>query len=273
MAEQSQMTDPELERELTELGSHLAYPATPQLARAVRTRLVARPARRPFWETLQPMQRRLAFAAAVLIVLVASVLLIPDARTAVARFFGLQGIVITSEPSPLPSPLPTLPPGPLGERLSLGQRVTLADAQGRVRFHILVPTLPDLGDPDEVYFAQPPASGAVALVYQAKAGLRPAAQTGVGLLVTEFRGDIDPGSFGKSLGPGTRLGEVRVRGVTGYWIEGQPHFFFYRDGGEFRNETLRLAANTLIWEQDGVTVRIESVLTKDEVLRIAESMR
>ncbi len=270
------MTDPELEHELTELRSHLAYPATPQLARAVRTRLLAGPARRPFWETLQPVPRTLAFAAALALVLVAgSLLLFPDVRTAVAHWFGLRGVIITTVPSPLPSPAPTLPAGSLGERLHLGQRVTLEDAQSRVRFQILVPTSAELGDPDEVYFTEPPIGGEVALVYRAGANLPQSQQTGVGLLITEFRGDLDPGAFLKTLGPDSRLTEVRVNGVLGYWIEGKPHQFLYRDPitKQYQTETLRLAGNTLIWEQGSVTIRIESALTKDQALRIAQSMR
>lgn len=273
-----QPDDAELERELIELRSHLAYPETPELARSVRSRLVAGPGRpRPFWEGLRPLHRNLAFAAVALLVLFGSVLLIPDARTAVAHFLGLRGVIVTTVPSPLPSmasPSPSISPGSLGTSLKLGQGVTMADAQNRVRFHILVPSLVELGDPDEVYFTEPPAGGEVALVYWARPGLPQSAQTGVGLLIMEFRGDLEPGLFQKVLGPESRLTEVRVNGVPGYWIEGKPHLFYYRDAnGLFREETLRLAGNTLLWEQGNVTLRIESALTKDQVLRIAQSMR
>ncbi len=279
MAERWQPTDAELESALIDLGRRLEYPRTPLLARAVRERLAA--AARPslkerlaaLWETLRPAQRAFALAALAVVLLAGAVFsLFPDARTTVAHWLGLRGVVITNVPSPLPTPLRTLPPGPVGQRLNLGEKVILADAQSHVRFHVLVPAA--LGDPDEVYFLEPPAGGEVSLVYFERPAVPQTAQTGVGLLLTEFRGDLEPGFFGKGLGPGTRLVEVRVRGVTGYWIEGMPHLFFYRDSsGNVRDETLRLAANTLIWEEAGVTVRIESSLRQDQALRIAESLR
>jgi len=73
--------------------------------------------------------------------------------------------------------------------------------------------------------------------------------------------------------PGTRVETVTVQGRTGYWIEGAPHEFFYRDAsGEVVPETLRLAANVLLWETNGITVRIESALARDEVVRVADAM-
>ena len=48
MAEHARpLTPTELEHALTDLGAHLAYPPTPNLARSVRLRLAAEPARRP----------------------------------------------------------------------------------------------------------------------------------------------------------------------------------------------------------------------------------
>lgn len=63
----------------------------------------------------------------------------------------------------------------------------------------------------------------------------------VGLLVTEFRGTIDPTiRLGKLLGPNTQLQELRVNGRRGYWIEGQPHVLFFRDAaGAVRDERIQ----------------------------------
>jgi len=66
---------------------------------------------------------------------------------------------------------------------------------------------------------------------------------------------------------------VTVNGGRGFWIEGAPHQIFYRDvNGQVHDRQLRLAGNTLIWEQDGLTLRLESALSKDEALRIAASV-
>jgi hypothetical protein len=69
------------------------------------------------------------------------------------------------------------------------------------------------------------------------------------------------------------LQEVTVNGHPGYWIAGKPHVFFFTDtSGQFRNETLRLATNTLIFDNGGTVVRIEGDLTKAQALEIAKSL-
>ena len=62
--------------------------------------------------------------------------------------------------------------------------------------------------------------------------------------------------------------------VRAYWLEGTPHQFFYRDSaGNPSPETLRLAGNTLLWEQGAVTFRLEAQVSRDDALRIATSFR
>ena len=65
-----------------------------------------------------------------------------------------------------------------------------------------------------------------------------------------------------------------VSGEPGFWISGAPHGFFLvcYDAGECRQERYRLAGNVLLWEQDGVTLRLESALTLEDALDIAESV-
>ncbi len=141
-------------------------------------------------------------------------------------------------------------------------------------FPVLLPVDPAFGEPDEVYVGEPPPGGQIALVWRARPGLPPAAESGVGALMTQFRGDTEAGLMSKSLGPGTRLEEVVVNGQPGFWIEGSPHLFLYRDAsGRIREETIRLAGNSLVWQQGGLIVRLETALSKDETLRIAASVR
>jgi hypothetical protein len=64
-----------------------------------------------------------------------------------------------------------------------------------------------------------------------------------------------------------------VNGRPAYWVAGGEHFFFYRDeNGQIVESTLRLVGSTLIWEQDGLTLRIEGAPSLDEAMRIAESL-
>ena len=285
--------DDELARALAGLAERVAYPPTPALDRSVMARLAApapqpAPARAPSrrlwqgwsgWFQLRPLRQSPALVTLLALVLLCGACLAvsPAARTAVAERLGLKGVGITYVPS-APAPTAGAEEGPLGARLQLGERLSLAEARERVSYAVLTPSLPDLGAPDEVYVRQPPAGGQVALLYRARPGWAPrgaaANEAGVGLLLTQFRGDLDPSFVGKMLGPDTRLQRVEVQGQLGFWIEGNPHAFFYRDAtGQVRDETIRLAGNVLLWEHGDLTLRLEGARTREQALRIAASMR
>jgi hypothetical protein len=254
---------PDVEQQLLELGASLEWPATPQLAARVRYR-VAQPSRAWY-------QSRWAIAAIALLIALAALVAYTPTRDVIARWFNLHANIQRTEHPPTPSPLP---PGPLGERLGLGNSTTLDAARAQVKWTITVPK--SLGDPDEVYLQQPPdgpSQGEVTLVYSARPGIPVSGQTGVSVLITEARGAVDKNFFGKMLGPDTTFQEVTVNGHPGYWIAGKPHVFFFTDAsGQFRNETLRLATNTLIFDNAGTVVRIEGDLTKAQALEIAQSL-
>ena len=271
MAERRQLTDAELGQALADLGARVAYPPTPQLAQAVRARLVAAPRpRRSLWPVLVPSPRALAAGLLALVLLGGAVLaLSPAARTTVAEWLGLRGISIEYVPA-----APTPAAAPAGIRSFLGERVTLDEARRRVPFRVRTPSLPELGAPDEVYVGEPPPGGQVSFIYLPRPGLPAAKETGVGMLLTQFRGSVEPGFAKKLAGPDTDVRPVSVDGAPGYWIEGAPHVFIYRDAnGNIREETLRLAGNVLLWERDGITYRLESALDHDQAVRIAASLR
>jgi hypothetical protein len=192
----------------------------------------------------------------------------PDARNAIAERLGLRGVSITHVDE-RPTPAPTLRPAPLGASLGLGTSVTLEQAGQRFGTAILLPTA--LGPPDAVYVT----TGQVAVVFATRPSLPAVAQAGgIGLLLSEFRAGVDANMLvGKGLPPGTNLSEVQVNGGRGFWIEGAPHLFFREPTGNVRDSPARLAGNTLLWEQGGLTLRIESALQRDAALRIAEQVR
>jgi hypothetical protein len=264
MADPRRITDAVLEQALRDLGPSYPYPPTPNLASRVRNRIATQPIARRRRLELWRDPRRLALAAAVLLVLLgAAALANPVSRDAIAHFFHVRGVIVSRQPSPLPSFSPVTP-------LDLGRRTTMADAQSAVSFTIAVP--PALGVPDAVYVNKGIPGGEVALAYTPRPGIPLVKQTGLGVLITEFRGDLNPGFMGKSVGPGTTLQETSVNGDAGWWIAGEPHMIYVEVGGNGHQETLRLAANTLIWEHAGVTYRIESGLSKAEAFRIAAGL-
>jgi hypothetical protein len=263
MADPMRITDVQLERALRDLGPRYPYPPTPNLSSRVRMRITAQRIVRPRRLELWRDPRRLALVAGVLLVLLgAAAVANPSTRDAIAHFFHVQGVIVNREKS-LPSLSPVTP-------LDLGRRTTMADAQSAVKFKIAVPA--ELGDPDAVYVVGSIPGGEVALAYTPRPGIPLVKQTGLGVLITEFRGDLNPGFMGKSVGPGTTLEETSVNGDPGWWIAGEPHMIYVEVNGQGQQVTLRMAANTLIWEHAGVTYRIESGLSRADAFRIAAGL-
>ncbi|HEU5317945.1 MAG TPA: sigma-70 family RNA polymerase sigma factor [Chloroflexota bacterium] len=210
-----------------------------------------------------------ALLATLLLALAGGALAIfPRAREVIADRLGLRGVGIEHVPDAPAAP-------PVGRNLGLGEPVTLDAARARLGFAALLPRLPELGEPDEVYASTEIPGGRLTLLYRPRSGRPAVGATGTGLLITEMRGALDPSvALAKQLGPNTRLEGVTVNGGRGYWIEGQAHLMFFRDAnGVVRDETLRLAGNTLLWEQGELTLRVELAGPKEEALRIAESLR
>lgn len=257
----SRVLDDELDATLVDLGRHLAYPRPTAMAAAVRARLRERPRALPWWRRY-PLAPALVTAVLLLVVLALGS---PGVRAAAQEFLHLRGIDIFPVPS-----VPTLTPRPSSSAgLVPGEHVTLAEAQRRVQFTIRQPAA--LGTPDEVYVDS---GDRVTLLYRERPGIPQSAATGVAALVVEMRGTLDASFLGKAVGPDTTVANVTVNGVPGYWLEGAPHFFFYRlENGSVIQDTLRLAGNTLVWVQDGVTLRVEANVPKETAVRIAESMR
>nr|MDQ6884853.1 hypothetical protein [Candidatus Dormibacteraeota bacterium] len=126
--------------------------------------------------------------------------------------------------------------------------------------------------PDAVYLVQPVDRHAVALVWNPRPDLPQAGKTGVGALLIEFPGSVQPDFFMKVLGPDATLEPVKVNGNPGYWIGGKPHGFFFLDRqGVPQEDTFRLANNTVIWDRGPLTIRIESGLGKAPALALANS--
>ncbi len=229
-----------LERELAELS--VEWPETPDIAAAVTPRLSAPPRRswlaRPAWQ--------LAVAAVAL--LIAVLMAVPPTRAAVLDLLGLRSVRIEHR-EPRPSTF--------GHRLAVGDPVTLE--QARRHFPVLLPTA--LGPPAAVYLAANPTR--VDMVYRG------------GPLVTELRATVTP-VIQKTIGSASKFERFRVDGDPAYFISGGEHGFAYIPAGSAEPvfEDQRMAGNTLLVERsDGILLRIEGRIDRDEAVRLAESVR
>jgi hypothetical protein len=251
----------ELELELREL--RVEWPETPDIAGAVAGRLAAAPApARPRRWRLDRPTWQIAVAATALIIAV--VMAVPPARSAVLDLLGFGSVRIVRE-EPRPSRF--------GQALGLGDPVTLAQARRRAGFPVRVPA--EVGEPDAVYFYEHPSTGRrVDLVYRERPGLPSSSNTGAGLLVTEFPAVASP-LIEKSIGSGTKVERLTVGGDPAFFLSGREHGFAYLiDPGRSGFEEQRLAGNTLLVERsDGVLLRVEGDASREALVRIAESAR
>lgn len=247
--------DERLGAELRGLGGRLEYAGTsgveadPEaVAAAVRSRLSEPPP--PVHRRAWP--RRVAIAVVALCAGAALVAFSPQVRDGITTLLRFAGIEIGRSAEPLP--VNTLPSA---RSLPDERVVSLAEAARLATFQVHVPK--GLGDPKRVLVADGTPPRVVSLEYAGPARL------------DQFDGTMDVGYFKKVWSSG-KLHWETVDGKTALWVEG-PHAVGYvtRDG-TFRLEDARLAANTLIWQVGGTTLRLEGDFTRAEALAIAESV-
>ena len=240
-----------LEQELTALAVH-AFPETPDIAASVRARLEAE---------RQPRRRRrprkaLALGLAVLAVAIGAAFAVPQARSAILRWFGFSGVEVQF--------VDRLPPVVAGGAPPIGVPVSLDEARARVSFRVLIPA-GDLGPPDAVYVGHFTVDE-VTLLYG-----RP---TRVRLLLTEVDGRLSVPVARKLIQGTTHVNQLSIGGRPALWIEGAPHeFLFVTPNGLVATAPLRLDKNTLLWQQGDLLLRLEGDLSLPQALRVAHSLR
>ena len=207
-------------------------------------------------------RRRRLVAVLVATVAVTATLAIPTARAAVTSFFDVGAVRVHEEP----------PPGGRATAgpLLLGDLTTLDAA--RAAMPAVVPAAGRFASPDEVWF-DTKAGGVTSLVYRARPGLPAARHTaGIGLLIQEFTGD-GSGFLHKYLTNGSRAEQVAVGPYDGVFITGGSHFVAYEDAtGAGVTDDGRLAGNALIFQREGITIRIEGDLPRDRMVAIGASL-
>lgn len=281
-----------LERQLRELAPHLGFASTPDLATAVGTRLRERPEpvrRRTSGWLAWPVRVAVApIAAAVTLVLALVLVLSPGARSAVADVLrGVPGIRVLVDERSAPSPgvpsdpgVPSAPVTPTvsvapdaSTRLVPGKRITLKAALDRTVMPLRIPR--ELGNPDEVYLDNSVRGGMLSAVWYADDRLPPTNQPGIGAVLTQFAPRIGSPYFLKHIESSGQFTVVSVNGGDAGWVEG-GHRLEIRVPGRGDDDVLvanRLAANTLMWVDQDVTLRLETALPLADATRIAESVK
>lgn len=272
-------SDRSLETALTDVAPLVTFPATPDIATSVTSRLggsapIPREAS-PGWSFgwRQPLVATAAGLVIVILVTLVLALILPGVRSGLADRLGIPGLRIVL----LDRPAPTLPPG-TGVRLRLGTEVSLEEAARIAPFSLVAPAAAELAKPDVVYVDDPGQAHMVTFLYRPEDGLAETSAPGVGALLMQFSGSIDGGFLQKGVytEEPTQRGlvvAVEFGGRHGFWVEGHSHFFAYLDPtGEIHEDSYRLSANALVWEQDGRSLRFETALSMNEAIAVAETV-
>lgn len=251
----------ELEALLRRTARDIEFPATPSIAAAVVARI-----REPAPSIIESLSAalaawwarpvaRAAFAAlGVIALVIGAALAVPQSRSALAELFGLSNVRIEVGPTLGPPP-PVLSPE------SFARPATLTEAREAVAFPLRLPVRDGLQlQPDAVYLeGEDRNAPVVILVYEAE----------------EF--DLYEsmlGFFGKG-GPPEPFHRIEFDGHEAIWIEQGGHIAsFLDDQGRVVVETRRSVERaTLLWAVDGTTYRLETSLSQEDAVRVAQSLQ
>ena len=250
------------EKRIQELAASFVYPATPDVSRDVRERLLVKNGR------YQRSPMRLAWAIVLAAILAAGLLMVPQVRAAFLRMFNIGAITIfevedmdelVGNTAVLSADKQT--PAPV-VRAGLADEVTFSEALEQSSRPLYLPTYPsDLPLPDHLYMYGSETGWPPALVYLWQ-DVPPMAEDGMALY------QIWAAQF--ALKGATILEETTVNGQRAFWLD-EPHYFMVPN--EVWQEWQFIDGNVLIWwHEDGLTFRLEGADSLEEALRIAESL-
>lgn len=252
---------PDLADDLRDLGQHLDVSENAGLPGRVVAAIAAEPGRTTGW-----VRRRAVIAAITLTVATTGWIAAP----ALADWWQMLLGGVEIRRTPAPPPAPTLPPAGTGGGLDLGQ-ISPSPESAASATGLPVRRLAG-ADPTQTWRGDVDGVAVISLVYPPDES-RPTTASGVGVLLQQFSSPIgQPALMTKFAGADNRVEVVSVNGAPGVWIQG-GHGIALRRGDEVLFVPDRLAANTLAWEENGVTFRLESALDKEAALKLARSLR
>jgi hypothetical protein len=226
----------ELERALVQLGRELDLPPEPDLRSRVRERIERR-----------PRYRRALVPVLALVVALGIALAVPDARSAILRFFHIGAVTIERVET-----LPTARNRPL--TAGLGPGLSLHEAEARSGVSLILN-----GSRPQGFYAR---KGLIATLLHYR---------GKPVLLAELQAD-QTGIVKKLAGPETRVEPAPI-GSFGLWLEGGRHVLIWETGaGEVRQLEPRLAGNVLIWTDGGRTFRLEGSLSRGQMLELGRQI-
>lgn len=264
------MNEMDFEAQLRSITNGMEYPRTPDIAGSVSARLHSS-------TRLRFISKPFAWSLTIALILISSLLVIPPVRAAVIEFIQIGIVRIFPQPTePTLEAVRTATPESLAPTAAtpspqvpsliplldkIAGKTTLASAQKSVDYSILLPAYPaGLGEPDDVFVQD--AEGAMTILVW----LDPQQPDKV-LMSLHF---IPSGSWAiNKMGPRI-IQETQVNGQRAIWAEG-PYPLRLRGSGDIEFTRL-INGHVLIWEDADITYRLETDLSLDEAIKIAESL-
>jgi len=234
-----------LELRLRALGHELDIPPERDLAPAVIERL-SLSRTRPF-----PWRRAGVLALALVAIAVGAAFAVPQARTAILRFFHIGGETIIR--------VETLPPAvERAQAGGFGMPVSRPEAEHTLGFRLMLPPFHGSG-PDRVYVL----GDSVGTVILRSHG-RP-------VLLSEFSSAGEMGLKKLTVNQ-TSVQWVRVDGRDAIWIRGTHTLTYFDRQLGFREQTIRIRGNVLVWTGGRLTLRLEGSLTRAQAIALARTI-
>jgi hypothetical protein len=242
MTSQRSGNDANLEQQVHRLAQQFHYPPTPLIGTAVR-------------QNMRPDQRsyRLGWTLAAIFALVflAAVLFASPVRARIVEWLRVGAVRVFLN-DPVLTPDPTVP----AANIELEGETTLLAAQENIHFNLMIP--PQLGEPDRVYYQEIDRARLVIMLWQDLEQGDLALyqiQGPVSIINKRYVGSIE---------------ETVVGSEWAVWVEG-PYQLYVETGTEI--DIRAVEGRTLLWQQDGITYRLESHLTLEEARELAGSLQ
>lgn len=225
------------EEQVAHWASQFEYPPTPDLSR-----MSIRPRR------AQP-RPRLAWALAVIVALLASLLLVPSVRaTAVAIIrAGAVTIFVGEQPTPIATPVGIQVPAEFMTEISLAEAL-----EREPDLHIPA----GFGSPDQLFIHEGGDLDFIVLVWLAPDGT--SAESAL------YRLEV-PQYIYKST---SYFQETEVNNGPAFWVD-SPHYFRL---GDDKSAWEFIDSNVLVWWSSRITYRLESYLSLEEAVQAAEAL-
>lgn len=266
------------------LAGRYPFPPTPNIAGQVRRRLEAgaASARHP----ARPAWQRPALALAILLLLLLVALSVPAVRAAVREWLQIGAVRILLTP-PSTEPATTAPASSQWPRVGLtppvnaaeagttatlpaatvtpplGAPLTLAEAQVQAGFELRLPTAPPADrPPDRVYLQPLPVLSEERVVISVWDDAGRPGEPILSLYQIKSENCCLKGAWASG------GAETEVGGEQAYWVEG-PHPLSIDRGDNWSI----VPGDVLIWAEGAFTYRLESTLSLEETVTVAESLR